>query len=92
MFAAASTVAPTVSVSWVAPVALESGIGERLGLSRELVPVADTRGVTKHDMTTNDALPSIDVDPATFVVSVDGDEIEPRPVAKLPLAQLYALF
>jgi urease subunit alpha len=92
MFAAASTVAPTVSVSWVAPVALESGIGERLGLRRDLVPVADTRGVRKQDMTANDALPSIDVDPATFVVSVDGDEIEPQPVAELPLAQLYALF
>jgi urease subunit alpha len=92
MFAAAVGVAPTVSVSWVAPAALESGLVERLGLSRELAPVADTRGVSKHDMTGNDALPSIEVDPATFVVTVDGEEIEPKPVAELPLAQRYALF
>lgn len=92
MFAAAVSVAPTVSVSWVAPAALESGIAEGLGVSRELAPVTDTRGVTKHDMTANDALPAIAVDPATFVVTVDGDEIEPQPAAELPLAQRYALF
>ena len=81
-----------MSVSWVASAALESGIVERLGLTRELAAVADTRGVTKRDMTANDALPAIAVDPATFVVTVDGDEIEPKPVTALPLAQRYALF
>jgi urease subunit alpha len=54
--------------------------------------VADTRGVTKRDMALNDALPDIAVDPATFVVTVDGDEIEPQPVTELPLAQRYSLF
>jgi urease subunit alpha len=92
MFGAAPSVAPRLSVSWVAPAALESGLAERLGLVRELAPVADTRGVTKRDMAANDALPSISVDPATFVVTVDGDEIEPQPATELPLAQRYALF
>jgi urease subunit alpha len=92
MFGAAASVAPTVSVSWVAPKAFESGLAERLGLTRELVTVADTRGVTKRDMPGNDALPAIAVDPATFVVTVDGEEIAPQPVTELPLAQRYALF
>jgi urease subunit alpha len=92
MFGAAASVAPTLSVSWVAPAALEAGIADRLGLIRELAPVADTRGVTKRDMALNDALPDIAVDPATFVVTVDGDEIEPQPVTELPLAQRYSLF
>ena len=52
----------------------------------------DTRGVTKADMPLNDALPSIEVDPETFVVTIDGEEIEPRPVSVLPLAQRYTLF
>jgi urease subunit alpha len=92
MFGAAASVAPTLSVSWVAPAALEAGIADRLGLIRELAPVADTRGVTKPHMALNDALPDIAVDPATFVVTVDGDEIEPQPVTELPLAQRYSLF
>jgi len=92
MFGAAVSVAPRVSVSWVAPAALASGIAERLGLTRELAAVADTRAVTKRDMPGNDALPAIAVDPATFVVTIDGDEIEPQPVTELPLAQRYALF
>jgi urease subunit alpha len=92
MFAGAPSVAPTISVSWVAPAALESGIAERLGLARELVAVNDTRAVTKAEMVENDALPEITVDPETFVVTVDGDEIEPMPIRELPLAQRYALF
>jgi urease subunit alpha len=92
MFAAAPAVAPTVSVSWVAPAALESGAADVLGLRRELVAVADTRRVTKRDLIGNAALPAIEVDPATFVVTVDGDEIEPQPMTELPLAQRYALF
>jgi urease subunit alpha len=92
MFGAAPSVAPRLSVSWVAPAALEAGVADRLGLTRELAPVTDTRGVTKRDMAANDALPDIAVDPATFVVTVDGDEIDPQPVTELPLAQRYALF
>jgi urease subunit alpha len=92
MFGAAPSVAPTLSVSWVAPAALEDGLAERLGLARELVAIADTRATTKADMVANDALPSIVVDPETFVVTVDGDEIEPMPVDVLPLAQRYSLF
>ena len=43
-------------------------------------------------MPLNDALPRIEVDPETFVVTVDGEEIEPRPASELPLAQRYSLF
>ena len=43
-------------------------------------------------MPLNDALPEIRVEPDTFRVWVDGDEIVPDPVAELPLAQRYSLF
>jgi urease subunit alpha len=92
MFAAASTAAPTVSVSWVAPAALEDGLAERLALRRALLPLADTRAIGKRDMPANDALPQIEVDARTFVVTVDGEPIEPDPPAELPLAQRYSLF
>ena len=80
------------SLAFVAPAAIEDGLAGRLGLRRELAPVAPTRGVTKADMRNNDALPDIDIRPDTFEIRVDGDLVEPAPAVRLPLAQLYAMF
>jgi urease subunit alpha len=57
-----------------------------------MVAVADTRRVTKADMIANDALPDVTVDPDSFSVHVDGELVEPAPVAELPMAQRYFLF
>ena len=92
MFGAGPSVAPTLSISWVAAAALDDGVAERLGLERDIAAVADTRHIGKAHMVGNDALPQIAVDPETFVVTVDGDEIAPAPVAELPMTQLYSLF
>ncbi|HTX00308.1 MAG TPA: urease subunit alpha [Acidimicrobiales bacterium] len=92
MFGAAARVAGATSVAFVAPVALENGLEERLGLSRRLVAVADTRRLSKAAMLRNDALPAIDVDPDSFAVRVDGELIEPEPATVLPMAQRYFLF
>jgi urease subunit alpha len=80
------------SVSFVAPAALEDGLAGRLGLARELVPVADVAARGKADMINNDALPEIRVDPDTFTVRIDGDVVEAAPAASLPMAQRYFLF
>jgi urease subunit alpha len=81
-----------LSVSFVAPAALDDGLAERLGLRRRLAAVRDTRAVGKADMRNNDALPRIDIDPETFAIDVDGERVEPAPAEVLPLAQLYTLF
>ncbi|GLI26294.1 urease subunit alpha [Agromyces rhizosphaerae] len=81
-----------LSVSFVAPAALDGGIEARLGLTRRLLPVGPTRDVGKADMRNNDVLPAIDIRPDTFDISIDGDQVEPAPAATLPLAQLYQLF
>ncbi len=80
------------AVSFVAPSALEDGLGERLGLRRRLAAVAPTRGVGKAQMVNNDALPDIQVDPETFAITIDGELVTPAPAEELPLAQLYSLF
>ena len=54
--------------------------------------VGDTRGVGKAELPGNDATPSIEVDPETFIVTVDGEAVEPAPASELPLAQRYSLF
>ncbi|MDQ6778015.1 MAG: urease subunit alpha [Actinomycetota bacterium] len=92
MFAAAPAAAASLSLTFVSPDALAGDLEERLGLGRSLVAVADTRAVGKRDLPNNDTLPEIAVDPETFVVTVDGEEIEPAPASELPLAQRYSLF
>ncbi|MCZ2831044.1 urease subunit alpha [Modestobacter sp. VKM Ac-2986] len=92
MFGAYGTVPAQTSVHFVAPAALEAGLGDRLAIDRRLVAVSDTTRLGKADMPENTALPDIRVDPDTFTVSVDGDVWEPEPVRELPMAQRYFLF
>ena len=88
----ADAIGGSLSVSFVAPAALDAGIEERLGLTRRLLPLGSTRAVGKADMRNNDALPRIDIQPDTFDITIDGERVEPAPAARLPLAQLYQLF
>jgi urease subunit alpha len=92
MFGAMRRAAQATSVAFVAPIALESGLGERLALGRRLVPVNDVRRRGKADLVLNDALPAIAVDPDSFSVSIDGETVEPAPARALPMAQRYFLF
>jgi urease subunit alpha len=86
MFAGGGRLAAQRSLAFTAPDA------EVDGLEAQVVPVKDTRALRKTDMPLNDALPEIRVEPDTFRVWVDGEEIVPDPVAELPLAQRYSLF
>jgi urease subunit alpha len=43
-------------------------------------------------MRLNDALPVIEVDPETYVVTADGVKLACEPAETLPLAQNYQLF
>ncbi|MEU4394599.1 urease subunit alpha [Kribbella sp. NPDC023855] len=81
-----------LSISFVSPAALDDGLADRLRLKRRLEGVRPTRDIGKAQMKNNDALPSIDIDPETFAIKVDGELIEPSPAEQLPLAQLYNLF
>ncbi|HEX2291054.1 MAG TPA: amidohydrolase family protein, partial [Pseudonocardiaceae bacterium] len=92
MFGAAATTAAATSVHFVAPAAIQDGLGDRLAVRRRLVAVRDTRALRKADMPLNAALPSIEVDPGTFTVRIDGEVVEPHPVQELPMAQRYFLF
>ncbi|MCU1414585.1 MAG: urease, alpha subunit [Microbacteriaceae bacterium] len=90
--AASSGVAPMLSTSFVTQAALDDGLEDRLGLRRRLTAIRSTRGVGKAQMINNSALPDIRVDPETFIVTVDGEEIVPTPATSVPLAQRYSLF
>jgi urease subunit alpha len=61
-------------------------------LSRALLPVRHTRRIGKRDMALNDAMPSIRIDPDRYTVTIDGERVDPKPAAILPLSQRYFLF
>ncbi len=92
MFGAAPSVAGKLGLNFVCDAAIEDGLPERLGLSREFVAVQNVRQRGKADMPQNTATPTISVDPDTFTVAIDGDVVEQAPVAELPMAQKYFLF
>jgi urease subunit alpha len=92
MFGASPQTARALSLAFVAPAALEDGLGERLAVGRQLVPVANVRGLRKSDLPENGALPQIVIEPDSFRVAIDGEVIEPAPAVVLPMAQRYFLF
>jgi urease subunit alpha len=92
MFGASPAAAAATSVHFVAPQAIDDGLADRLDVRRRLVAVGNTRKVGKADMINNDALPSIEVDPDTFTVRIDGEVWQEQPATELPMAQRYFLF
>jgi urease subunit alpha len=91
MFGASPVVAARTSITFVAPTT-DPALADRLGLGSQVVPVRDTRRLTKADMPNNDARPDVRVDPDTFAVRIDGELVEAAPAASLPMAQKYFLF
>ncbi|WP_407560148.1 urease subunit alpha [Streptomyces sp. 184] len=92
MFGATGRAPHANSVSFVSPLALDAGLGDRLRLGKALVAARSTRSLTKADMRLNDATPDVRVDADSFTVTIDGDAVEPAPATELPMAQRYFLF
>ncbi|WP_026871419.1 urease subunit alpha [Inquilinus limosus] len=92
MFGGFGRAMPASAITFVSKAALEDGIGERLGLAREVVAVEGTRSIGKADMIHNSATPLIEVDPETYEVRADGELLTCEPAAVLPMAQRYFLF
>ena len=92
MFGAFGSALTHTSVTFVSGMALEAGIGDKLGLARRLSAVANCRNIGKADMRLNDYQPKIEVDPETYQVHADGQFLTCEPATILPLAQRYFLF
>ena len=93
MFATFGRLLPESAVTFVSGAALAADVGTRLGLTRRLLAVENTRGgISKASLVLNNATPRIAVDPETYEVSADGEPITCAPAAVLPMAQRYFLF
>jgi urease subunit alpha len=93
MFASFGKSLTRSSVTFVSQAGLDAGIGKALGLDRNLLAVANTRGkIGKASMVLNGTTPSIEVDPETYEVRADGELLVCEPAEVLPMAQRYFLF
>ncbi len=80
------------SLTFVSQMALDAGVAERYGLSKNVAAVKNTRKVTKAQMIHNDWQPHITVDPETYQVVANGELLTCEPASVLPMAQRYFLF
>ncbi len=93
MFGAFGSAVGATSLTFVSEASLVAGLDEKLGMSKELVPVENTRGgISKASMVHNSATPNITVDPETYEVHADGELLVCEPATELPMAQRYFLF
>jgi urease subunit alpha len=92
MFGSYGKAVGATSMTFVSQVAYDAGIGDRLGLQKQIMPVSNTRQLSKRDMKLNDLLPQIEVDPETYEVRANGELLTCEPATVLPMAQRYFLF
>jgi urease subunit alpha len=93
MFGAFGRARTASSVVFTSRAAIKAGLAKKLGIQKELVAVANTRGkISKKSMIHNDAMPNIEVDPETYEVRADGELLTCAPADVLPMAQRYFLF
>jgi len=92
MFGAFGKALGSSCLTFVSKLAHKDGIAKKLGLSRTVLPVSNTRKIGKKHMIHNDAMPNVEVDPETYEVRADGKPMVCEPLAVLPLAQRYFLF
>jgi urease subunit alpha len=92
MFATFGKALQQSSITFLSQAAIDAGVPQELGLEKVIRPVSGIRSLTKADLKFNDATPDIEVDPETYRVSVDGENVTCEPSDVLPMAQRYFLF
>ena len=92
MFGSFAGARHSTSITFVSQAALAAGIPAKLKLQKKIATVRKCRGLSKHDMIHNTALPKIEVDPETYEVRADGQLLACEPAKTLPMAQRYFLF
>lgn len=92
MFGSRGVAQKRSSVSFVSQAGFDLNVQEKYGLERLVLPVKNLRNISKKSMILNGATPKIEVNPKTYIVSVDGKEALSEPAQTLPMTQRYFLF
>ena len=81
------------NLTFVSQYAYDHGIKEEIGLNKIVLPVKNTRNLTKRDMKLNDYAPkTIRIHPQTFDVFIDDELVTCEPIHTTSLSQRYFLF
>ena len=81
------------NLTFVSQYAYDHGIKEEIGLNKIVLPVKNTRNLTKRDMKLNDYAPkTIRIDPQTFDVFIDDELVTCEPIHTTSLSRRYFLF
>jgi len=80
------------SVTFVSNEALKQQSLSDANIYKDLLPVENTRKISKKDMVFNDACPKIEVNPETYEVKANGELLTCEPARELPLAQRYFMY
>jgi urease subunit alpha len=92
MFGSLGRASAKTSAIFTSKVALDSGLKEKLEISKAMLPVKNTRNIGKKDMKLNDFIGDIQVNPETYDVTVNGELIESNYVTVVPMAKKYFMF
>ena len=92
MFGAYGRSMETNSIIFVSQSASENKVLDELTLRKKIVPIENTRNISKKSMKLNDLCPEIEVDPETYEVRLNGELITCEPAKELPMAQRYFLY
>jgi urease subunit alpha len=88
-FGAHGATAADISVAFVAQAAVDNG--DAMPTRRRRVAVRNTRGIGPRDMLRNGRTGTVDVNPATGLVSLDGELLQSVPADSVSLSRLYFL-
>src|SRR5580765_5592476 len=83
MFGAYGRALGATSLAFVSQASLAASVPQRYGLGKRAAAVRGCRSIGKRDMKLNDALPRIEVDAETYIVTADGEELRSRPAEVL---------
>ena len=92
MFSSFGTSLEKSSVIFTSKLSLEKNSLKDASIRKDLLPVENTRAISKKDMILNNKCPKIEVNPETYEVKADGEIITCEPAKELPLAQRYFMF
>ncbi|MDN5068041.1 urease subunit alpha [Aliarcobacter butzleri] len=87
-FGKASSATSAIFTSKVASFTLK----DKLGISKNVLPVKNTRNIGKADMKLNDFIGDIEINSETYDVKINGELIESNYVEKVPMARRYFMF
>ncbi|MYL37531.1 urease subunit alpha [Halobacillus litoralis] len=92
MFGSLGKAKASTAMTFVSQSAYQKGVHQTLGLEKIVRPISGVRNLTKKSMIHNGETPSIEVDPQTYVVKVDGETVHCEPAETVAMGQRYFLF